>query len=165
MQAARPRKILSPLQIGLAVQMHHHYCSRHFIYTLNKIRFCSSYNKVLILKRNACMNDEKSLTGQVAEGSTLDFIADNVDHNTCTLNGDSTMHGMGIITAITKGKFTQTDVQRKLVLHYYEEINRNFFKYENIKMSSIMNSSSEDFLWQCFWVLKTKLVRFHATYS
>ena len=119
MQAARPRKILSPLQIGLAIQMHHHYCSGHVIYT--------------VLERNACMNDEKSLTGQVAEGSTLDFIADNVDHNTCTLNGDSTMHDMGIITAITKGKLTQTDIQQKLMLHYYEEINTETFL--NMKIS------------------------------
>ena len=79
------------------------------------------------------MNDEKSLTGQVAEGSTLDFIADNVDHNTCTLNGDSTMHDMGIITAITKGKLTQTDIQQKLMLHYYEEINTETFL--NMKIS------------------------------
>ena len=72
------------------------------------------------------------------------------------------MHDMGIIAAVTKGKFTQIDVQREFisnedinrlakinVLHYYEERNiRSIFKYKNIKMSSIMTSSPEDFLWQ-----------------
>ena len=31
------------------------------------------------------------------------------------LNSDNKMHGMGIITAVTKGKFTQIDVQQKLI--------------------------------------------------
>ena len=60
MQASRPQKILSPLQISLAIQMHHHYRSRHVIDTLNRLGFCSSYNEVLKFKRNACMNIEKS---------------------------------------------------------------------------------------------------------
>ena len=101
------------------------------------------------------MNVEKSLTGQISEESALHFVADNVDHNTCTLNRDNAMHGMGIIVAVTKCNFIQIDVQRKLisnedinrlaeinVLQYYEESNtENIFKYENIKMSSIMTSS------------------------
>ena len=104
----------------------------------------------------------KNLTGQITKESTLHFVAGNVDHNTSTLNGDNTMHDMGIIAAVTKGKFTQIDVQREFisnedinrlakinVLHYYEERNiRSIFKYKNIKMSSIMTSSPEDFLWQ-----------------
>ena len=77
------------------------------------------------------MNVEKSQTGQIAEESRLHFIVDNVDHNTYTVNCANTMHDMGIIAAITKDKFTQTDVQRKLILHYYKEINtENIFKYE-----------------------------------
>ena len=147
MQAARPQKMLSPLQISLALQMHHHYPSMHVVDTLNRLRFWSNYIEVLKFERNACMNVERSQTGQIAEESTLHFIADNVDYNTCTLNGDNTMHGMGIIAATTKDKFTQTDVQRKFILHYFEEINtENIFKYENIKMSLIMNSHPEGFL-------------------
>ena len=34
-QAARPRVLKAPLQIGLAVQMHHHYGSKFFIDSLN----------------------------------------------------------------------------------------------------------------------------------
>ena len=34
-QAARPRVLIAPLQIGLAVQMHHHYGSKFLIDSLN----------------------------------------------------------------------------------------------------------------------------------
>ena len=95
--------------------MHHHYRSRHVIDTLNRLGFCSSYNEVLKFKRNVCMNVEKSLTGQITKERTLHFVADNVEHNTCTLNGGNKMHGMKIIAAVTKGKFTKIDVQRKLI--------------------------------------------------
>lgn len=108
------------------------------------------------------MNVEKSLTGQITKESTLPFVAGNVDHNTSTLNGDNKMHDMDIIAAVTKGKFTQIDFQQEFilnedinrlakinVLHYYEESNtKSIFKYKNIKMSSIMTLSPEDFLWQ-----------------
>jgi len=33
----------------------------------------------------------------------MQFAADNVDHNICTLDGSGTFHGMGIITMVTPG--------------------------------------------------------------
>ena len=42
-QAARPRVILTPLQVGLAVQLHHNFASRFLIDTLHRLGFCSSY--------------------------------------------------------------------------------------------------------------------------
>ena len=41
MQAARPKVLLVPLQIGLGVQLHHHYASRFLIDTLHKHGFCN----------------------------------------------------------------------------------------------------------------------------
>lgn len=41
-QAARPRILVEPLQIGLAVQMHHHFGSKFLIDCLNSLGFCSS---------------------------------------------------------------------------------------------------------------------------
>ena len=57
------------------------------------------------------MNDEKSLSGKITDESTLYFVADNVDHNTCMLNGGKTMRGVGIIATVTKVKYIQIDVQ------------------------------------------------------
>ena len=35
------------------------------------------------------------------EGSFIQYVADNVDHNVCTIDGHGTFHGMGMIAAIT----------------------------------------------------------------
>ena len=43
MQACKPRGLMSPLQIGLASQLHHHFSSRFLIDTLHNLGFCSSY--------------------------------------------------------------------------------------------------------------------------
>ena len=37
----------------------------------------------------------------VAENQTLQYVADNVDHDTVTLDGKNTVHYMGMIAAIT----------------------------------------------------------------
>lgn len=42
-----------------------------------------------------------SLQVDVGEESCLQFVADNVDHNACTIDGLNTFHGMGIMAAIT----------------------------------------------------------------
>lgn len=39
-QAVRPRVLIAPLQVGLAVQMHHHFASRFLVDTLNSHGFC-----------------------------------------------------------------------------------------------------------------------------
>ena len=45
-QAARPRVLIAPLQIGLGVQMHHHFASKFLVDILNKLGFSSSYTEV-----------------------------------------------------------------------------------------------------------------------
>ena len=54
-QAVRPRAVIAPLQIGLSIQMHHHFRSKYLIETLNSLGFCSSYKEVLSFERNAAM--------------------------------------------------------------------------------------------------------------
>ncbi|WAR07353.1 LOW QUALITY PROTEIN: hypothetical protein MAR_017311, partial [Mya arenaria] len=75
-QACRPKSILAPLQLGLGVQLHHQFGSRYLVDLLNKMGFSASYTK---------------------------FVADNVDHNACTLDGHGTFHGMGIIACTSPG--------------------------------------------------------------
>ena len=53
MQAIRPRLIVSPLQLGLGVQMHHAFGSKMLIDILNKLGFSSSYSEVERFERNA----------------------------------------------------------------------------------------------------------------
>jgi hypothetical protein len=45
MQAIRPRVLLAPLQVGLGVQLHHHFASKSLIDSLHKHGFCCSYSE------------------------------------------------------------------------------------------------------------------------
>ena len=79
MQASNPRKIISPLQVGLGVQLHHHYHLRHLIDVLNRLGFCSSSNEILKFERNACKSASKTIESNIWQESALYFAADNVD--------------------------------------------------------------------------------------
>lgn len=59
-QAARLRILICPLQIGLAVQMHHWFSSKFLINTLSSLGFCSSYNKVLTFEMNAAVSENST---------------------------------------------------------------------------------------------------------
>lgn len=161
-QSSRPRKVIAPLPLGIAVQMHYHYRSRHIIDTLHKLGFCVGYNEVLKFERNASTESEKLIQQQLHENSILHFVADNVDHNSCTLNGENTMHGMGIIACVTKGSFNVGSINRSTVSNekiksianinilYYKEQNfdKISLKYEKITGFDLTKIHSEDILWQ-----------------
>lgn len=53
MQAARPNAILSPLQFGLGVQMHHHFGSKWLNDTLYKHGYSTSFSHVQNFERSA----------------------------------------------------------------------------------------------------------------
>ena len=97
MQAARPRIFTLPLQLGLAVQMHHHFGSRFLNDTLHKMGFAASYDEV---KKYECSAASSHfLIPDIPENHFIQFSADNVDHNTRTLDGLNTFHGMGMIAS------------------------------------------------------------------
>ena len=61
MQATRPRVILAPLQVGLAVQLHHHFASRFLIDSLHHHGFCCSYQEVQRFGQNAVSDQGKQI--------------------------------------------------------------------------------------------------------
>ena len=101
-QAVRPRVILAPLQLGLGVQMHHHFSSKFLIDSLNSHGFCASYKTVQKYKRSAAVAQGTEIPGYTP-GQFVQYSADNVNHNLRTLDGTGTFHGMGIIASITPG--------------------------------------------------------------
>ncbi|KAK3713979.1 hypothetical protein QZH41_005649 [Actinostola sp. cb2023] len=111
-QAVRPRVILAPLQLGLAVQMHHHFASKFLIDSLNSHGFCASYNTVQKYGRSAAVTQGTDIPGYIP-GRFVQYVADNVDHNSRTLDGTGTFHGMGIIATITPGTKTTTLIPKK----------------------------------------------------
>ena len=100
-QSTRPKAIISPLQIGLAVQLNYHFRSRFLIDTLYNLGFCSSYSEVLRFEENATSRRSDNLISEIKSTGICLFVADNVDHNIVTLNGQREFHGMGMIAMIT----------------------------------------------------------------
>ena len=101
-QAVRPRVILAPLQLGLGVQMHHHFSSKFLIDSLNSHGFCASYKTVQKYERSAAVAQGTEIPGYTP-GHFVQYSTDNKDHNLRTLDGTGTFHGMRIIAAITPG--------------------------------------------------------------
>ena len=70
MQATRPRVLIAPLQLGLAVQMHHHFESRFLIDSLHRHGFCPSCSEVQMFKRNAVVTSDTELN--ILDGDCLE---------------------------------------------------------------------------------------------
>ena len=113
MQAARPRVLITPLQVGLAVQLHHHFASRFLIDSLHRHGFCCSYQEVQRFGQNAAVDQGTQIPNHTSE--FVQYVADNVDHNIRTLDGNDTFHGMGIIASVTPGTKHSQLVPRKTV--------------------------------------------------
>lgn len=109
-EASRPRSLSTPLQLGLGIELHHHFSSRYLIDLLHSMGFCSSYKEVTLFENNAAMVNKTDIDCLSSE-SFVQFVADNADHNLCTLDGKNTFHGMGIIAAVTR----PSTITRKIV--------------------------------------------------
>lgn len=113
-QAVRPRVLMVPLQIGLGVQMHHHFSSKFLIDSLNSHGFCASYKTVTNYEKSAAVAQGTEIPGYTPE-RFVQYAADNVDHNTRTLDGSGTFHGMGIIATITPGTESKISIPKRKV--------------------------------------------------
>lgn len=96
-EASRPRTLIAPLQ------MHHHFGSRFLWDTLNTLGFASSYTEVQRFELNAAAAAHDRTNTQFGNGTFVQYIADNLDHNLRTLDGHGTFHGMDMIAAVTPG--------------------------------------------------------------
>ena len=119
MQATRPRALISPLQLGLGVQMHHGFASRYLVETLHSLGFSLPYSEIQKFEscaaasqgidipvdhgNSAAATEQGTDTSEEKKNSFIQYVADNVDHNLRTLDGHGTFHGMGIIAAVTPG--------------------------------------------------------------
>ena len=122
-QAARPGVVISPLQIGLAVQLHHNFASRFLIDTLHHHGFCSSYQDVQMFNQNAALGQGTEIPS--FNGEFVRYAADNVDHNTRTLDGHNIFHGMGMIAVVTPGtNFSRNVARHKLLQKKSQQLER-----------------------------------------
>lgn len=105
-QAARPRTLIAPIPFRLGVQLEKSFGSKWLVNHLSKSGFSITADEVLKYKRSVIENMDVELTEQMSAANEepvfAQWIADNVDHNTATLSGKDTFHGMGIICASSK---------------------------------------------------------------
>ena len=161
MQATRPRVLLAPLQLGLGVQLHHHFASRFLIDSLHHHGFCCSYQEVHKFERNAAQSYGTDIPNLTTE--FVQYAADNVDHNIRTLDGHGTFHGMGMIAAITPGTRSSRSIPRvkvtpldvaivgRVQIRYHKEERRGmtavtYQKFVNLQAKN--NCENLDVLWK-----------------
>jgi len=99
-QSVHPKSIAAPLQLGLAITLHHSFGSRQLIDLLHPLGFCSSYGDVVDFERNSAVEINTDLEGYSPQFSAHITIADNADHNIATIDGKGTFHRMGIVVAM-----------------------------------------------------------------
>lgn len=114
MSATCPRGFLNPLQVGLSVTLDTKYGHRDLIDLLYSFGFCSSYSECSLYKKNASVVQGVD-RGAVPAESLLHLIADNVDHNAKTLDGEHVVHMMGQMGAVTPAIANSTSIPRRKV--------------------------------------------------
>lgn len=133
-QTSIPRKLIAPLRIGFGVQMHHQFGSKFLIEVLHSLGFCSSYQRF----------ERSAATSQGTQINKTDdqFLADNVDYNTGTLDGHNTFDGMGIIAAVMPNIEHTRVIQRISTtsddLVAVGKINIKFYKQQNNNMENMV---------------------------
>ena len=114
MQCARPSTNLAPLCYGLEVQLHHVFRSRFLINHLNALGICCSYYEVLRFERDSAASRLSAPIGSVEINEMLLIAGDNVDSNTCTIDGTGAFHGLGLIAASYYEVFDLNVIRRRL---------------------------------------------------
>ncbi len=97
--ALRPRSVIPPIPLGLAVELEHVFASKWLLGELNQLGFSVSYDEVKRYKQSVIESNKEADAVLPAQypGHFTQWVADNVDHNVATLDGRDTFHGMGMI--------------------------------------------------------------------
>ena len=138
------------------MQLHLEFGSRFFIETLHGFGFCSSYQNVQKYQLSAVVSQPLE-TPCLMQGQFLQFMADNIDHNTQTLDGLNAFHDMG--TPGIKGTsrlIPSVEVTAEYVaavakvgIHFYKSVERFNINYEKLsEISKDDNSRNTDILWK-----------------
>ena len=94
----RPRSFSSPILLGLSCMIHTKFAARGLIDCLYNIGLCESYAETVRFE-NSLVNDPEHF--DFIGDTYLQFVYDNADHNTATIDGKNTFHCMGGIMCAT----------------------------------------------------------------
>ena len=138
---------------------------------LHKFGLCASYSEVLRFESCAAQQPGTDLH-DIDNDSFLHFVADNVDHNSDTIDGLNTFHGMGIIACVTnprKHVQSQPAIKRAIIsssdIVETARIEKKFFNFSRdikpLKMFKELhynvgldNTKPLGDLWQYAWLVR-----------
>ena len=102
-QAVRPRSVISPVLFGVGVTMEHTFGSKWLVNELSRLGFSVLYDEVVRFKQSVLQDEVFSQSSLSPYPSSFtQWVGDNVDHNTGTIDGRGSFHGMGVIAISTK---------------------------------------------------------------
>ena len=103
-QASRPRSVIAPIMFGVGIEMDHVFGSKWLINELSHLGFSISYDEVVKYKQSVIQSEAlENLLSEYIPGTFTQWVADNVDHNVVSLDGQGSFHSMGII-AVSSSK-------------------------------------------------------------
>jgi len=99
-QSVKPKGTIAPFMFGIGISLAHKLASSWLLTLLNRFGFCISYDEVSRFKQSSASCEYDDLP-RCFPHSFSHLAGDNVDHNSCTIDGLNTFHGMGIISMTT----------------------------------------------------------------
>lgn len=99
----RVRSFVSPTMFGLGTLLHRKYGSKNLIDILSTLGVSVSYSECLNFESSAIINVKENISAD----SFLQFVFDNADVNTRTIDGHGTFHSMGGIICISPEPSTE----------------------------------------------------------
>ena len=101
-QAARPKSVITPTLFELGIEMDHVFGSKWLVNELSRLGFSITYDEVNRYQQSVIQSESlEDMMTEYLPGTFTQWVADNVDHNISTLNGEGTFHGIGIIAVST----------------------------------------------------------------
>lgn len=97
MSATRPRSFRSTIQMSVGIYLHRKFESRYLINILSSLGLCSTYHDIIKFETSSFIYPPT----RVLENSFSQFVFDNADFNSCTIDGLHTTHIMGGICCAT----------------------------------------------------------------
>ena len=100
LKAIKPNSVIPPLLFGLGIVNDMALIQKALLTEISKLGYAISCDEVKRYKQLVSMDEDHKLD-HIKDGFTH-FVVDNVDHNTNTLEGKGTFHGMHIIDCSIK---------------------------------------------------------------
>ena len=93
--------LIPPLIFGIGATLDYTFGSKWLINELARLGYSVSYDDAVRFKQNVVYSETFDKIMPKYPHSVTQWVADNVDHNVCTLDGNDTFHGMEIIAVTT----------------------------------------------------------------